>query len=218
MQKNQTSHPTSKNNNYSLSVIEEVTSPTNGKLLVTTNPLLGVNIITPQKIAQSGDIMIATWRKALQRIKNINIQNVLILGYGGGSAATVIHQIWLKAKVTGIEIDPLMIHLGKKYLQLKDNNDKIIIMDALKFKSDKVYDLILMDIFTNYTVPKQFISGNYLNKIKSQLSPFGVLILNYLDLPETQEGLEQAKDNLAKIFKNISFMKFRKDLLITCFK
>jgi spermidine synthase len=210
-------HRSAKSNDYSLTVIAEVESPVNGTLLVTTNPLLGINIITPKKIAQSGEVMVNTWKNALVFLKSHKfIKNVLILGYGGGSASKLIHQYWPSSSVTGIEIDPIMINLGKKFLRVKQIKDKIIISDAYHFETNNKYDLILVDLFINDKMPNRFQSEKFLKKISQRLTSPGFIIINILTLPANLARNTRLQNILFNLFNNIKTINYQKNLLIIC--
>ena len=124
---------------------------------------------------QSGPLVKAVWQKAL---KNVTIapKSVLILGLGCGVAAKLISQKFPNALITGVEIDPVMIDVGKKYFDLgKIKRLKIICEDAKVFlkKNKKKFDLILVDI---YIGEKQVLPNN----LKFYKKKNGVILLNEL--------------------------------------
>ena len=100
-------------------------------------------------VEQSGPLVKKVWEDALKKTC-FSPKNVLILGLGCGVAAKLISKKFPKAKIMGIEIDPVMINLGQKYFDLdKIPNLKIIEADA--FKAVKLlkekYDLVLVDLY-----------------------------------------------------------------------
>ncbi|MBI2066078.1 hypothetical protein HYT60_01035 [Candidatus Woesebacteria bacterium] len=110
-------------------VLEEVDSPINGKIRVVTTLGLGT-YLQVNNLTQSGGIVDGFWRHLLGKIKRKKpeIKNCLVLGLGGGSAAMRVKTLWPQAEVTGVDVDPLMIKLGKKYLGL--TGVKVVIKDA----------------------------------------------------------------------------------------
>ena len=85
------------------------------------------------------------------KAKHASFDRVLMLGYGGGSAAEIIHQQYQRdAEIVGIEIDPAIIDVAKAYFYTKG----IRIMqenafDYLRKASENSweYDVILVDLF-----------------------------------------------------------------------
>lgn len=98
--------------------------------------LRGTYRVVVDNLTQSGGLVKTIWKTALKKIhkKNHQVTSALILGYGTGSAAEAIQQFWPKASITGIEIDPVMIMLGKKYFSINKNpNITVINADAFKW-------------------------------------------------------------------------------------
>lgn len=95
---------------------------------------------------QSGPMVHNLWKKSLKSIDEPH--NVLILGLGCGEAAKIISEKFPQAKITGIEIDPVIIDIGKKYFGLdRIPNLKIVLGDANKSLPNGKFDLVLVDIY-----------------------------------------------------------------------
>ena len=63
--------------------------------------------------------------------KSDDIKKILVLGLGAGSIVKVINKYFPKSKITAVEIDPMMVEIGKKHFDLeKARNLEIIIGDA----------------------------------------------------------------------------------------
>ncbi|MBU1200834.1 hypothetical protein KJ953_04910 [Patescibacteria group bacterium] len=127
-------------------------------------------------LTQSGQVIEKIWAKALKKhTSEVCFSSVLILGFGAGSVAKVISKKWPKAKMTGVEIDPVVIKIAKEYFGIgKIPNLKIINQDAEKFVMDsrlrgndrEVYDLILVDCYQGYRIPTVFEDIKFLKTLK----------------------------------------------------
>src|SRR3990167_10338428 len=95
--------------------LEEVDSFVNGKIQV-IRTMEGVRILVGE-VSQSGWLVRKIWKTALAKIKREGAtpKKVLILGLGGGSVAEVVCDFWNEAEIVGLDKDPKMITLGKKY-------------------------------------------------------------------------------------------------------
>ncbi|KKR69202.1 MAG: hypothetical protein UU12_C0046G0006, partial [Candidatus Woesebacteria bacterium GW2011_GWA2_40_7b] len=115
-------------------ILEERESKYNGHLRVVKNIGLGT-YIQAEGLTQSGGIVETIWKSTLKRIHKSLATNhkTLILGLGGGTVAKLIRKLWPKAKITGVDIDPLIVELGKKYLGMGKYDVDIQIADALRF-------------------------------------------------------------------------------------
>lgn len=124
-------------------------------------------------------------RRGLQSIgfKNIKDSNsILVLGIAGGSVIkTLVNEIDFKGEITGVEIDPEIISLANKYFKLNEiNNLTIIIEDANQFvqKTNQTFDLIIIDIFQDNSMPEFLFETVFIENTKSLLIPGGYLLFN----------------------------------------
>jgi spermidine synthase len=104
----------------------------------------------------------------------------LILGLGGGVVAKIITERFGNIPIDGVEIDPLIVELGKKYFSLDQPNLNIIVADATGFVKEAryKYDLICIDIFVGSKVPKEIEAKEFLEDAKSLLKKGGVMTMN----------------------------------------
>jgi len=120
--------------------------------------------------------------KVLMRLKqkNYSFEQVLILGYGGGSAAKIIQEeILAEAQIIGVEIDAVVIDLAKKYFYT--NEVKLLQEDAFQYVKKAIdngwkYNLIVIDIFKNADIPPY--TEVFFEQIYSLLEDNGVAMLN----------------------------------------
>ena len=124
-------------------------------------------------------------RRGLQSIgfKNIKDSNsILVLGIAGGSVIkTLVNEIDFKGEITGVEIDPEIISLANKYFKLNEiQNLTIIIEDANQFvqKTNQSFDLIIIDIFQDNSMPEFLFETVFIENTKSLLIPGGYLLFN----------------------------------------
>lgn len=152
-------------------------------------------------LVESGDVMTHVWKKGIKSLlpQNFKPVKVLLLGLAGGSNARLINRYFPKANITAVDIDPVMIDLGKKFFRLeKIKNLKIIITDALEFVRDlddnEMFGLILVDCFLGKEIPKTLESVSFI-KILKKHGRF--VLINRLWWMED-------KNKTAKFFRSIS--------------
>lgn len=169
-------------------------------------------------LIQSGGIIEGIWKKALKILQYSNgpiFQNVLVLGLGGGTVVQLIKAHYPKAKITGIEIDPEIIKIGKKFFGLeKTENLKIINADAIKWAAgfqDSKFDLILVDLYIGGNFPEKVASDKFLKKLKKLLSEEGRIIFNRLISPS--EDLAGFEGKLRRHFSSLEIIETYTNLL-----
>lgn len=107
--------------------------------------------------------------------------SVLILGLGGGTIARLLAKKLRPKIMVGVEIDSVIIELGKKYFGLdKIDNLKVIEGDAKGFimKNSETFDYIVVDTFKGGVFPKPLESQFFLRRLKGALTAEGVLVFN----------------------------------------
>lgn len=151
-------------------ILEEVLSEYSGKLQVHrlfpwTKPYISTGFLT-----QSGGLVHDVWKPILKIFKthNSKYHKYLILGLAGGTLAKLIHQVNPQAKITGVEIDPQMIYLGKRYLYLDQIPGLTIIQaDAQKFVQSyhNTFDAVFVDMYYNDQMPNFVYSPKFLTRL-----------------------------------------------------
>jgi spermidine synthase len=189
-------------------VLEEVDSPINGHLRVIKDISWGVHI-EGGGLTQSGGVAERVWRTSLNRVSNsgLMVRKALIVGLGGGSIAKIISENWPEASIIGVDIDPVIVELGKKYLGLSDKKVDIIIKDAYDFVvahkapiTNHNYDLICIDTYVGDKFPDKFESEEFIKNIKELLEPGGMVVFNRLYYGEKRPLALSFEKKLEKLF------------------
>lgn len=113
-------------------------------------------------------------------------ENILILGVAGGSVIeTLKKEVKFEGKITGVEIDATAIEIANKYFGLNNyKNVEIVIDDAFEFvlKTKEKYDLIVIDIFQDTTMPNFLFEDFFINRINFLLKVNGFILFNTMIL------------------------------------
>jgi spermidine synthase len=124
------------------------------------------------------------FREAFSRfnIRETEISNALILGFGAGSVASILYDEYKKnVHLTGVEKDPVVIELAKEYFHLERyKNLSLHVEDAGNFveKCNTKFDLVVVDIFVGADVPAKFREEKFLAGLGRLLSPGGISFFN----------------------------------------
>jgi spermidine synthase len=152
-------------------------------------------------LAQSGEVIERIWKKAFHNLlpKKFSPKKVLILGFGAGSAAKLVHKKWSNAKITGVEIDPVVIEIAQKYFKIKKLPVIIHNIDAHGYVNGlkKKFDLTLLDCYQGDQFPKKLESHIFLKKL---LKHTDNLLINRLFWGQYQEPTLEFRDHLTKYF------------------
>ncbi|WP_028870717.1 fused MFS/spermidine synthase [Psychroserpens burtonensis] len=137
----------------------------------------------------------------LDKIDLKKVNSILLLGLGGGSVIHTLRDDFnFQKHVTAVDIDPVIIDIAKTEFGLENNSKlKIICQDALQYinQNTQQFDLIIIDLFIDIDVPKQFLELSFWEAIIKSKSSNGVILFN--------GSLEKEKSqNLKKV---IAFLK-----------
>lgn len=142
-------------------------------------------------------------------VRKYNPQLILILGLGVGSVPTLLRQADIAGKIIGVEADSVVLALGKQYFALNQiSNLEIVQADALDyvFQYDATkpkFDLIVVDLFIDTTVPTGSESKEYLQALAHLLNSNGLLVFNRIIVDEpTQRATLQFQENFKQVFPN----------------
>lgn len=193
-------------------------SPINAQIEVVKD-LFGTSIKV-DNLTQSGNLIETIWKKTLKKIhkQNPDYKNCLILGLGGGSTAKLVRQTWTDIKIVGVDIDPVMVDLGKKYLKLGEQEVDIKILDAYEFiqKSKQKYDLILVDLYQGRSVPEQFSTEKFATLIKHTTYNNSTVIFNRLYSGQTRSDAVKFLKILEKVFDSVDPVYPLANVLFVC--
>ncbi|MBI3443181.1 hypothetical protein HY008_00765 [Candidatus Woesebacteria bacterium] len=199
-------------------ILEEVESPINGKLTVIRNLAWGT-YIKAHGVTQSGGVLKKVWESTIKSLITSHkspVTNCLILGLGGGSVAQLIRKYWPEAKITGVDIDPVIIELGTRYLALDRKEVKVVIQDAMDFVSSVyssgAYDLICVDLYIGDKYPKKFESEDFLKL----LTKGDVAIFNRLYGPNERRSTIKFGKKLSKIFSKVETVYPEANVMFLC--
>lgn len=107
------------------------------------------------------------------------IKRVLILGLGGGSFCHAVLKKQSDAAVTGVDINPEIPKLARKYFRLPDAV-KTVVADAADFIAADTgkYDLVFVDVFKGINTPESLCSETFMANLARIAAPDGVVVLN----------------------------------------
>jgi spermidine synthase len=203
--------------------LEKVDSPINGLIIV--EKFFGKNRISVAGFWQSGEYSKGVMKRALRILpyKRDLVKNILLLGVGGGSAIEVINKLFPNAKIIGVDNDPCMTEIGKKYFNLdKAKNLNIVIADAYKFllncKRQKIYDIILTDLYIGCNYPSFIEKKDYLNQIKQLLVDGGVYIFNGSYTKQNKEVTDKLVEKIKTQFPKVELIHKKPNLIIQAYK
>ncbi|MES2543282.1 MAG: fused MFS/spermidine synthase [Bacteroidota bacterium] len=128
------------------------------------------------------------------------MEHILVLGVAGGSVIkTLTDEIKYTGKITGVEIDAEIIQIANQYFKLNEiPNLEIVIDDAFEYvlKTKLHYDLIIIDIFQDTTMPNFLYEKFFIDRISFLLKNKGFILFNtmLLNAKANERNVEYIKN------------------------
>ena len=119
-------------------------------------------------------------------------RRVAILGNGAGTTARGYGHFFPRARVDGVEIDPKLEEVGRRYFDMGDNpNLTVYNEDARPWLrgSASGYDVIVVDSYRQPYVPFYLATREFFDLVRERLAPGGVVVVN-VGHPEGNDDLE----------------------------
>jgi len=197
--------------------LERVVSSINGEILVTED-LFGRREMKVGGVSQSGGLVEKLWDKGLKEVprrQGTKVKKVLVLGLGGGTVAKLIQEKFPDCSMIGIEIDPRVIELGRKYfglgeipnLEIDIGNAIDLIHNSSLWLHHSNFDLIIVDLYLGQEFPKEAERDEFLKGLKKVMAKDGLVIFNRLYF--NKEHQSAAAQFVTKAQKHFPCLKTR---------
>ena len=141
-----------------------------------------------------------------------DIQNILILGLGGGTLAHLLSRAYPDVDITSVEYDEVMIQLAREYFYVdKIPNHKIIHEDALRIVVEpeenditpSSLDLLIVDVLNGDKYPDLGKTGNFISAVKRLIRPGGHVVFSRIYTEFFQEEVNIFVDSLENYFTEV---------------
>lgn len=163
----------------------------------------GKKVLNTQNTNYSYGMLQEVLELGLESIPLDGVNSVLLLGMGVGC---VIESLRVKfnnhSPVTAVELDPVVIKLAQKKFNIEAFHDLEVIEDDANVyisKTNKLFDLIIIDVFVDLIVPETFYQAQFWNELDKRLNLNGFALFNAgIDL--TPKDIDTFLDQLPDTF------------------
>lgn len=172
-------------------------------------------VVNSARANQSWGALHEVWQQCFteERIAESNPGNVLILGFGAGSIASILRkELALKSAITGVDGDPVMLDLARRTFQIERlGRLRLVEMDAMEFltRVNGSFDLVLVDLFHELDLAPGVDEADFTDRLAECTGPDGKLCFNTVahDAP-SEERSQRAGQNLRLAFNHLTEHRF----------
>ena len=110
-----------------------------------------------------------------------DMDSLLVVGLGAGTVSKQFTAVYgADVQIDGVELDPKVIELGRRYFDMNEQNLNAIAADGrtyLQHSKDR-YDVIAVDAYRQPYIPFHLVTREFFQEARDHLRPNGVLALN----------------------------------------
>jgi spermidine synthase len=143
---------------------------------------------------------------ALPPLLDRPLERVAILGNAGGTTARALGVYYPDAEVDGVELDPAVSRVGRRYFGM-DDNPRLTVHDAdarpFLRSTDERYDLIVVDAYRQPYVPFYLATREFFRLVRERLAPGGIVALNVAAVPDDKRLVRAIGGTLAAEFPQV---------------
>jgi spermidine synthase len=133
------------------------------------------------------------------------LKRVGIIGLAGGTIAHQFTQVYGPVPIDGVEIDPAIVEVGKKYFDMNEPNLNVYEQDGRAFlaTTHEQYDLVAIDAFQQPYIPFQLTTREFFTQIREHLSPTGTIVLNTAHTKTDYRLVQAFVNTLSAVFPSV---------------
>jgi spermidine synthase len=147
------------------------------------------------------------------------VRSVLVLGLGAGSVVHLLRRdCALKAPITALEIDPVMVELARAHFALDSwPNLEVITADAVAWtaRTERRFDLVVVDLFHEAEVPPACRTPRFLETLRDRTAPGGMLLFNVVaSRPAARDAAREFAALFAATLHHTRVLEVRGNLIL----
>src|SRR6266852_4612950 len=133
------------------------------------------------------------------------LHRVAIIGLAGGTIAHQFTQVYGPVPIDGVEIDPAIVKVGRKYFAMNESNLHVSEQDGRTFleTTHAHYDLVAIDAFQQPYIPFQLTTREFFITIRAHLSATGVVALNTGHTTQDFRLVQAFVNTMSQVFPSV---------------
>ena len=133
------------------------------------------------------------------------VHRLAIIGLAGGTIAREFTAAYGSIPIDGVEIDPDIVAVGRKYFDMNEPNLSVDVADGRTFMrvTKHSYDVVVVDAFQQPYIPFELTTKEFFQEIRDHLSANGVLCLNTAHTGTDYQLVDAFVNTLYTVFPSV---------------
>lgn len=133
------------------------------------------------------------------------VKSLAIIGLAAGTTARQATMVYKDIKIDGIEIDPEIIEVGRKYFDMDRPNLNVMVQDGRwgLEHSSKQYNIISIDAYRPPYIPWHLTTREFFQSVHNHLTQDGVMVINVGRAENDRRLINAFSTTIASVFPSI---------------
>lgn len=139
---------------------------------------------------------------------DVSVSQVAVIGLAAGTVSKQISQVFGPVPIDGIEIDPVIVEVGREYFAMNEPNINVIVGDG-RYELNQLdggYDLVTIDAYKVPYIPWHMTTRQFFEEIEARLTENGVMAINVGYVPGDRRFVEGITTTLLEVFPSVHTM------------
>jgi spermidine synthase len=134
-----------------------------------------------------------------------DVRSLAIIGLAGGTVARQYTAVYGPIPIEGVEIDPQIVEIGRRYFDMHAPNLKAVVGDGRYWLQtvDRRYDVIAIDAYQQPYVPFHLTTVEFFQQVRGHLADNGVAVINSARTPTDFRLVDALASTMAQVFPSV---------------
>jgi spermidine synthase len=142
------------------------------------------------------------------------VSSLCLIGLAGGTMATQYTALYGAVPIDGVEIDPAVVEVGRRFFGLNLANLRIFIEDGRYYlaRSQTRYDVLIVDAYRPPYIPFQLTTAEFFQAVRDHLADDGVVAVNVARTEEDLALVDAIGRTLQSVYPSVYIIDTQSDL------
>lgn len=128
-----------------------------------------------------------------------------IVGLAAGTVAKQYTATYGPVPIDGVEIDPDIVAVGRKYFAMTEPNLHVTVADGRPYMrfSKGTYDVVVLDAYKPPYIPFQLVTKEFFQETRARMAPDGVLYVNTAHVGHDYRLVQAFVNTISQVFPSV---------------
>jgi spermidine synthase len=142
------------------------------------------------------------------------VSSLCLIGLAGGTMATQYTALYGALPIDGVELDPAVVEVGRRFFGLDLTNLRIFVEDGRAYMARSLsrYDVVIVDAYRPPYIPFQLTTAEFFQAVRDHLGDDGVVAVNVARTEGDFALVDAVGATLKAVYPSVYIMDTQSDL------